>query len=146
MKTIIETKFKGANVKAGTTKSLQQANETVLLDQRFCVVPCYPTLKIFKEYNKVKQWDGSEYWVACHQLVPVVTSLLIKDNPAVLQCIQTIIDFVYIAQYKSYTNKTLRYMGHTLYQINQTKKVFRDACQRDAMIWGGKNGHLNFLK
>ncbi len=55
LKTIIGAKFKGARVKADTTKSLQQTNETVLLDQHFCTVPFYPTLKIFKEYNEVKQ-------------------------------------------------------------------------------------------
>ncbi len=61
LKTIIGAKFKGTRVKAGTTKSLQQANGTVLLDQRFRVVSSYPTLKIFKEYTEVKQWDESEY-------------------------------------------------------------------------------------
>ncbi len=61
LKTIIKAKFKGAYIKAGTTKSLQQVNGTILLDQYFCAVPFYLTLKIFKEYNKVKQWDGSEY-------------------------------------------------------------------------------------
>ncbi len=61
LKTIIEAKFKGVRVKADTTKSLQQANGTVLLDQRFYIVPSYLTLKIFKEYSEMKQWDGSEY-------------------------------------------------------------------------------------
>ena len=64
-KTVIEAKFKGARVKAGTTKSLQQANSTLLLDERFCCVTLYPTLKIFKEYSEVKQWNGNEYWAAC---------------------------------------------------------------------------------
>ncbi len=84
LKTIIGTKFKGACVKASTTKSLQQANETVLLDQRFCAMPFYPILKIFKKYSELKQWDESEYWVAYRQLVPVVTFLLIKEDLTVL--------------------------------------------------------------
>ncbi len=37
-------------------------------------------------------------------------------------------------------------MRHALYQINQTKRAFRNACQTDAMIRGGKNGHFNFPK
>ncbi len=61
LKTIIRAKFKGACVKPGTTKSLQQANEMILLDQRFRAVPSYPTLKIFKKYSEVKQWDESKY-------------------------------------------------------------------------------------
>ncbi len=146
MKTITGAKFKEARVKAGTKKSLQQANGTVLLNQCFRTVPSYPNLKIFKEYSEIKQWDGSEYWAACRQLVPVVTPLLIKDDPGVLQCIQAIIDYVHMVQYKSHTDKTLCYMGHAFYRINQTKKVFKDACQTDAMIRGGKNGHFNFPK
>ncbi len=55
LKTIIRAKFKRARVKAGITKSYQQANRMVLLDQCFCAIPFYPTLKIFKEYSKVKQ-------------------------------------------------------------------------------------------
>ncbi len=108
-------------------KSLQQAIGTVLLDQCFRAMPFYPTLKIFKEYSKVKQWDGSEYWAACRQLVSVVTPLLIKDDPTVLQCIRAIIDFVHMAQYKSHTDETLHYMGYALYRINQTKGAFKDA-------------------
>ncbi len=84
LKTIIGAKFKGARIKADITKSLQQANGTVLLDQHFRAVPSYPTLKIFKESSELQQWDGSEYWAACYQLVSVVTLLLIKDNPAIL--------------------------------------------------------------
>ena len=87
LKNIVGAKFKRARVKAGAIRSLHQANETVLLDERFRYVPSYLTLKIFKEYSKVKQWDGSEYCAACRQLVPVMAPLLIKDDLAVLQCV-----------------------------------------------------------
>ncbi len=62
LKTIIGAKLKEACVKTGTTtKSLQEANRTVLLDQHFRVVSSYQTLKIFKEYSKLKLWYKSEY-------------------------------------------------------------------------------------
>ncbi len=51
-----------------------------------------------------------------------------------------------MAQYKSHTNKTLRYMEHTLYRINQTKAVFRDGRRTDTMIRASKSGHFNFSK
>ena len=54
LKNIVGANFKGARVKAGRTKSLNQASRTILLDKQFCCVPLYPTLKIFKEYSKVK--------------------------------------------------------------------------------------------
>ena len=47
-----------------------------------------------------------------------------------------------MAQYKFHTNKMPQYMKHPLYQINQTKKAFRDAYQIDKMIQAGKSGHL----
>ena len=106
----------------------------------------YLTLKIFKEYSKVKQWDKSEYWVACRQLIPIVSLLLIKDNPAVPFCVQTIIDFVHMPQYKSHSNKMLRYMQHALYQINQTKEVLKDVWQTDTMNRASKTEHFSFSK
>ena len=54
LKTIIRAKFKGVHVKVGITKSLEYANRTILLDQHFCAIPFYLTLKIFKEYSEVK--------------------------------------------------------------------------------------------
>ena len=146
LKNIVGTKFKGACVNIEATRLLYQANETVLLDERFCCMPSYPTLKIFKKYSKEKQWDRSKYWVACRQLVPVVALLLIKDDLAVFQYIQIVIDFVHIAQYKSHNNQTLHYMQHAFYQINHTKGAFRDAWQTDAIIWAGKASHFNFPK
>lgn len=46
-----------------------------------------------------------------------MTPLLIKDDLVVLQNVQAIIDFVYMAQYKSYIDKTLHYIEYTFYQI-----------------------------
>lgn len=46
---------------------------------------------------------------------------------------------MYVVQYKSYTDKTLCYIQYTLYQINQTKGAFRDACLIDAIIKEDKN-------
>ena len=51
-----------------------------------------------------------------------------------------------MAEYKSHSNQTLRYMQHALYQINQTKGTFKDARQTDAMIRAVKAGHFNFPK
>ncbi len=55
LKTMIEAKFKKAGVKADKTKSPKQVNGTVLLNQCFCIVLSYPTLKIFKKYSEMKQ-------------------------------------------------------------------------------------------
>lgn len=62
----MRAKFKRACINASVTNSLQQANETVLLNQRFRAMPFYLTMKIFKKYTEVKQWNMSEYWASCH--------------------------------------------------------------------------------
>ena len=113
--TVIGAKFKGARVKARTSRSLQQVNGLVFMDEMFCCISLYLTLKIFKKYSKVKRWDRSEYWTTCCQIILVMTLLLIKDDLAILQCIQTIINFVHIAQYKSHTNEMLQYMEYAFY-------------------------------
>lgn len=146
LKTIIRRKFKEVCVKTNITNSLQQVNGTVPLDQRFYAIPFYPTLKIFKVYSKVKQWDESEYWIVFRQLVSVVTLLLMKDDLIILQCIQAIIDLVYMVQYKFHTDKTLCYIKHVFHWINQTKRAFKDVCQIDPMIRTGKKRHFNFWK
>ena len=55
LKNIVGAKFKGVCIKTGRTKSLNQANKTVFLNEQFCCLFLYPTLKILKKYNKVKQ-------------------------------------------------------------------------------------------
>ena len=55
LKTVIEAKFKGTQVKAGVTRSLQQVNGSILLDESFCYLPSYLTLMISKEYSEIKQ-------------------------------------------------------------------------------------------
>lgn len=37
-------------------------------------------------------------------------------------------------------------MKHVFYQINQIKKVFKDICQTNIMIWASKLDHFNFPK
>lgn len=51
-----------------------------------------------------------------------------------------------MVQYMFYTDKTLHYMEHALYHINQTKGAFRDTRQIIVMIWGVKKRHFNFRK
>lgn len=37
-------------------------------------------------------------------------------------------------------------MKYSFYQINPIKKVFRNTCQIDIIIWISKSSHFNFLK
>ena len=50
--------------------------------------------------------------------------LLIYNTPEAIQCAQTILDFIILAQYILYNNKTLYYMEHALYKLENTKIAF----------------------
>lgn len=50
----------------------------VFVNYYFCTI--FFTLKIFKKYSRIKQWDKSEYWAAGHQFVFVIIFLLIKND------------------------------------------------------------------
>lgn len=41
LKIVTEVKFKKAYIKIGVTRSLYQANKTILLDKRFCYIFTY---------------------------------------------------------------------------------------------------------
>ena len=49
-----------------------------------------------------------------------------------------------MAKYKPHSNEMLRYMQHAFYQINQTKRVFKDAQQIDTINHAGKTGTSTF--
>ena len=52
------------------------------------------------------------------------TLLLIHNAPKTIQCAQVILDFIILAQYILYDNKTFRYMEYALYKLENTKIPF----------------------
>ena len=50
--------------------------------------------------------------------------LLIQNAPKAIPCAQAIFDFIMLAQYVLYDNKTLKYMKHALYRLKKTKITF----------------------
>ena len=58
------------------------------------------------------------------QLVVVAMPLGIYDALKIIQCAQAILDFTMLAQYVLHDDKTLRYMEHALYRLENTKIAF----------------------
>ena len=50
--------------------------------------------------------------------------LLIHDAQEAIQCTRVILNFIMLAQYILYNNKTFRYMEHILYRMEKTKIAF----------------------
>ena len=75
-------------------------------DDRFCAMPIFPGLHHFKEgISKIKQWTGADH----KQLQHVFVSALVGATPnsVVIKLGQSLLDFIYLAQYQSHTDKTL---------------------------------------
>jgi len=69
--------------------------------------------------------------------------LLSVKELAAMRCVRAFVDFILIAQYKTYNNKSLSYMEHALYRINKMKVAFRALRPLDKST---DKGHFNFLK
>ena len=55
----------------------------------------------------------------------LIMLLLIYNAPKAIQYTQTIINFIILAQYISYNNKTLWYINHAFYKLKKTKIAFK---------------------
>src|SRR5271165_5003724 len=77
------------------------------------------------------------------QLILVIALLLSIKELAAMHCTQAIVDFILIAQYKTYNSKTLCYIEHALYRINRMKVAFRALCPLDKFT---NEGYFNFSK
>jgi hypothetical protein len=77
-------------------------------------VPPYPELKIFTSFGNIKQWTGVEQKVIARQLIPIITSLLINSDKAMIVYARAVIDFWTLAQYRSHDDETLKYLEHAM--------------------------------
>ncbi len=71
-------------------------------------------------------------------------SLLIHDALEAIQCAQAILDFSMLAQYILYDNKTLRYIKHTLYRLENTKIAFEHHRPIDSKLYQSTFNYLKF--
>jgi len=60
-----------------------------------------------------------------HQLIAIVTSLLIRKASDALYCARAFMNFVMMTQYQSHNDESLRYMNNAIYRINVLKEVFK---------------------
>lgn len=117
---------------ARSKKSLKQSVADVKLNYRFHQILSFVSLKLFKDFSKMKQWSDNEQKTIVQQLMTIITFLLIKRVSAALHCAWAIFDFVTLAQYTFHDSDTLRYMQHALYCINKLKAIFRKYWLSDA--------------
>lgn len=124
-------------------KIITEMSVIVQLNYWFYVLFIYSKLKRFCQFSQVKQCTDVEQKIIIHQLISVITSLLITQTLTAMHCAQTIIDFIILTQYQSHNDETLWYMSQTLYQVNKLKEVFWEFQSVNKKT---NKGHFNFLK
>jgi hypothetical protein len=95
-------------------------------------VPSYPgLLKFNKTYGAVSQWTGKEMRALDRFLLPVFSATLLNPTTTekhtfrkAITCVKAIIYFHLMAQYRSHTEATLKYMEDYLDDFHQNKNVY----------------------
>ena len=103
-------------------QTIANITHDVQLNQRFRVVLSYSELRHFHDFLFVKQWINVEQKTIVHQLIAIVTSLLIRKASDALYCARALMNFVMMIQYQSHDDESLCYMNNTIYIINVLKK------------------------
>ena len=134
---------KGKQVLKGVERGVAHIGGLGHLDRRFEMIPPYTGLKVFKKISQVKQWTGVEQKAMIKQYVAVLAPLLMAEHTGELYCIRAIIDFITLAQYRSHSEETLRYMLAALKRIDLLKDVFAPYRPVDKIT---EAGHFNFPK
>jgi hypothetical protein len=95
-------------------------------------LPPYPGFFVPKKaYYEITQWQGKEMRNLGRCISGVLASALRNPNPAkqqmfkrALTCVNSLVDFSLMAQYRSHTPETLDYMDSYLDEFHRTKDVF----------------------
>ena len=127
----------------GQGRTLGESSRIVLLDERFQYVLPFTSFKRFHYFSYVKQQTSVEQKAILRQIIPILTPLLIVKELVVIYCAQVFVDFILIAQYKTYNNETLYYIEQVLYRIDKMKVVFKAL---HLLNKSTNKGHFNFLK
>ena len=112
------------------------------VDFNLCVVamPHMVNLRAYKNsLSKFKQWTGKDAREVQRYILGLIQGAP-KIEPKVTKAIHTLLDFIYIAQYQSHSDDTLKYLKTALQDFHKNKHIFWDlgACT------GKQSGLENF--
>ncbi|KAI5990101.1 hypothetical protein EDD15DRAFT_2170625 [Pisolithus albus] len=92
-------------------------------DARFRAMPVFSGLRHFKDgISKVKQWTGADH----KQVQRIFLAALVgaAPHPDVIKAGSCLLDFIYLAQYQSHTDRTLAALQQALDGFHAAKDIF----------------------
>ena len=107
-----------------TQKKIINIKIATQLNYRFKSISSVIELRLFSNFNKIKQWIESEQNVIMHQFIVVIISLFISYASNAILCARAMLNFVMLATYCFHDDDTLSYMHHARYRLNLFKNVF----------------------
>ena len=82
-----------------------------------------------KGFLSFSRLTGKEHANMCQVLLGLIVDLKLPDRRSplpLIQCVHSLLDFLYITQYPLHTSKTLRLLHQSLKQFHELKKIFID--------------------
>jgi hypothetical protein len=103
-------------------------------DEAWSSMGAYPGFTVPKKaYRQVSQWQGKEMRNLGRIVLPAFTTALRAPTDAQRQpfrnatrCVAALIDFHLLAQYKTHTETTLKYMHDSLKAFHEEKSIFQE--------------------
>ena len=109
-------------------------------DLRVSSMPRMVGLKAYPNgLSNFKQWTGRDAREVQRYILGLIQGAP-KIKPKVTKAIRALLDFIYIAQYQSHSNDTLKYLKIALQDFHKNKHIFWDLGART----GKRNGLANF--
>jgi Plavaka transposase len=125
---------------------IQRLVGTKILDRRLMALQPVAGYKSFKNgISHLSQWTGREDRELQRVTVALVAGTA-RMKPEILRNIRAFHDFIYLAQYRSHSTTTLRYLADALAIFHATKHVWIDEEVRYGANAGAQMDHFNIPK
>lgn len=120
---------------------LKKAFGESAIDARFQCLPPNHNVRLFsKGISVLSRVSGAEHEDICRVLLGVIVDLPLPNGHSpvrLIRAVRSLLDFVYLTQYPSHTETTLKYMKESLDTFHAAKGIFVDLGIRE---------HFNFPK
>ena len=99
-----------------------------------CLPPNHNVRTFSKGFLSFSRLTGKEHADMCRILLGLIVDLKLPDSRSprsLIQCVRSLLDFLYLAQYPQHTSETLHLLHQSLKDFHEHKQIFVDLGVRD---------------